>query len=368
LEGKKFDIAIDARMINHSGIGTYIKSMIPGLLSNYNMILLGNPEALKAFYWYDKVEFIEFNSPIYSISEQIFLAKKIPACSLFISPHYNIPLLNIKSVKRAVIIHDVNHLVDRNKLSFVKRFYAEYMINAAIRKSDKIITVSEFSKKEIIKYADTKGKIIKVIYCGLDKDEFLKNTDVETSKRIIEKYNLPTKYFLFVGSIKTHKNFKTLINAYQSFTEIYPDIKLVVIGIDTKKNKGDLSFSNVRDKLIFPGYVKDSELALIYRNALCLIFPSIYEGFGLPPLEAMMSGCPVIASNAASIPEVCGDAALYFDPRNTKELYEKMKLIIDDKSVSDELIRKGFVNLYRFKRETFEKNLISEIDNVLSLK
>ena len=158
-------------MINHSGIGTNIKNMIPNLVENYKLTLLGNAEILNSFSWSSETNIIDMKSSIYTLKEQLELPSKIPVCDLFISPHYNIPVFKIRARKRVVIINDVNHLVFADKLSLPKVIYAKYMINAAIRKSDKVITISEFSKNEIIKYANVQEKDIKVIYCGLNSEE-----------------------------------------------------------------------------------------------------------------------------------------------------------------------------------------------------
>jgi glycosyltransferase involved in cell wall biosynthesis len=183
--------------------------------------------------------------------------------------------------------------------------------------SDKIITISEFSKNEITKYANVKEKDIRIIYCGLDIEELKNKLHVQSFDRVKAIYKLPEDYFLYMGSIKPHKNLKTAIKAFNLWLKKYPsDKKLVIIGVKPDDLNVDSELSKLFDKssLIIPGFVKDFDLPLIYNNAECLIFPSIYEGFGLPPLEAMIYGCPVIASNSASIPEVCGDAALYFEP------------------------------------------------------
>jgi len=368
VKSEKFDITLDARMINHSGIGTNIKNMIPNLIQNYNLTLLGNCEVLNSFSWSKQTRIIDTKSQIYSIKEQIELPTKIPQCDLFVSPHYNIPLLKIKASKRAVIINDVNHLVFSDQLSLPKVIYAKYMINTAIRKSDKVITISEFSKNEIIKYADVQRKEIKIIYCGLDSEKLKSNLHEQSIDQVKAIYKLPEDYFLFVGSIKPHKNLKTAIKAFNLWLKKSPAAKkLIIVGVKQSDLSKDPEILKLCDQntIIIPEFVKDYDLPLIYNSATCLIFPSIYEGFGLPPLEAMVYGCPVIASNSAAIPEVCGDAALYFDPLKVEDLVEKMSLLTSNKKLRDELIVNGHKNILRFGRGKFAQNLKREFDDTI---
>lgn len=360
----KFDITIDARMINHSGIGTYIKNMIPILIGNYNVALLGNKTTLKSFSWANQVNTIEADFPIYSISEQIKLPNLIPETLVFISPHYNIPLRKILAKKRMVIIHDVNHLTGLNKISAVKKLYAKFMIDSAVRKSDKVITVSYFSQKEITSYVSTNNKEIKVVHCGINSKEINNFANKLSFEVVSQKYNVPARYFLYVGSIKCHKNLISALKAFNLLIKKYPNEKMVVIGVKTDEFFNAQETNGLRDGIIVPGYIPDCEIPAVYANALCLVFPSLYEGFGLPPLEAMSCGCPVIASNLSSIPEVCEEAALYFDPYKINEIFQMMELIIVNKNISRQLVEKGFNNLKRFTRETFGHNLLKEINSL----
>jgi glycosyltransferase involved in cell wall biosynthesis len=365
LNNAKFDITIDARMINHSGIGTYIKNLIPNLVDKYNLALLGNSNILKLFPWSNQVKIFNADYPIYSLSEQINLPGDIPDSRLFISPHYNIPLRNISSDKRLVIIHDVNHLVKINKISFIKESYAKYMINAAIKKSDRVITDSYFSQKEIIKYISKNGKKIKVIHCGINGEEIKSLANQINHEEFRQKYNLPQSYFLYVGSIKAHKNLISALKAFKILIKKYPTQKLVLIGVKQDEFFNHPAINDLRDDVIVPGYISDYELPAVYANALCLVFPSLYEGFGLPPLEAMSCGCPVIASNLSSIPEVCGDAALYFNPLNIEEIFKTMQKIIEDLNIVVQLRENGFENLKRFTWQIFSSNIKQEIDNLI---
>ncbi|NGX36026.1 MAG: D-inositol 3-phosphate glycosyltransferase, partial [Candidatus Anoxychlamydiales bacterium] len=308
-------ICIDARMIESAGIGTYLKSLLKNLKSkNFKISLIVKPRVIERVKWLKNFDLIYLDAPIYSIKEQLLLPFKIPKCDLFFVPHFNIPLLPIRAKKRLVTIHDVYHLAFLSSLKFFEKIYAKYFICKAALHSDKIITVSEFSKSEIIKYTKVKSDKIEVIHNAIDRDLFNikkdeKNTDniekkqSENKKKIDKLKILPKKYFLFVGNLKPHKNLINLLKAFEKIHKDFNDIFLVIVGksanlinaIDIQKVLEKKEF--LRKKVIFIDNALDEELPYIYRGAISLVFPSYYEGFGYPPLEAMSVKCPVIASN-----------------------------------------------------------------------
>ena len=362
-------------MINHSGIGTYIKCVINALLNDYDLTLIIDEQRIIDQTWVNKVNIVQCTAPIYSLREQIRLPLDIPPCEIFLSPHYNIPLLPVNAKKKIVIIHDVNHLVSYTQLSLIQKKYAKLFLKRAMTISDTVITVSNFSEKEIRKYIGNIFKNINVLYYGIDDSLLREQHQPEKSNWIRSKYNLPDNYILYVGSAKPHKNFNILLKAFNLLLKDFPDQKLVVVGLSKiQVNQADflesivLKNKDLLTSLIFTNYVPDSDLPLIYKHAEFLVFPSYYEGFGLPPLEAMINYCPVVASNAASIPEVCGNAALYFDPQKELELYEKMKIFLLDLNLRNNFIQKGVENLARFKMDSFKSKLNRIIGNTLTDK
>lgn len=359
MEEKK--IVIDARMINASGIGRYLQSILPGIVSHFECItLLGDKKLInKVLDTPLSAEIIPFRNSIYSLSEQIKYTQIIPKCALFFSPHYNIPLLPIKAKHKVVTIHDVFHLAFYNELSLPQKIYSKIVINSALKKSDKIITVSNFSKKEILKYTNSKyEEKISVIYNGID----LKKKGKRYTK------DITTPYFLFVGNIKPHKNLKRTLESFKLFLEKYQNSENLPQFIIVGKKEGFITGDNVvnlveKDFLLrkyvkFTGWIDDNELDELYSNALALIFPSYYEGFGFPPLEAMTFDCPVIASDKACISEICEDAALYFDPFSVKSIMEKMMIIFNEKDIRNNLVLKGKERIMHFSdKKTVEKHI-----------
>jgi glycosyltransferase involved in cell wall biosynthesis len=217
-------IVIDARMINDSGIGTYLKNIIPFLFDEFDITLLGKKSDLLKIFSNYKFEFINFEVPIYSIKEQLFFPLLIPNCDIFWSPHVNSPILPISAKRRICTIHDTNHLVFDSGMNRVKRFYAKILYLNSVKRSNKIITVSNFSKQEIANIFPYGEKKINVIYCGV-AEIFFKGTYP------ISNFKLPNKYILFVGNIKPHKNLITLLKAYQYLPQKFKNkYKILILG------------------------------------------------------------------------------------------------------------------------------------------
>lgn len=348
-------LVIDLRMINTSGIGTYLKNVIPGILEHYKeVVFLGNRSELNAFEWSKPFEIIDFNEKIYSIKEQLVYPKIIPKCDVFWCPHFNVPLFPVQAKKMITTIYDVNHLSGINTISFIRKAYAFLLYKVAVQKSHLIFTISQFSKNEIIKYTGAKEKKIHLVYCGVSQIFFNRNT-------VSLDLNLPEKYILFVGNVKPHKNLITLLKAYIELPfEIKQEYKIVIVG----KKEGFITednavfefieANNLLTSIFFTGYIKDSEVPEVYKKAFMFVFPSQYEGFGLPILEAIASEIPVISSNAASLKEVGGEVVLYFDPLDYKDLSQKMEKIIRNPAIRQELIEKAKPQALLF---TWEKTI-----------
>lgn len=360
----QYHITIDARMLNASGIGTYILNILPQIISSFpdaGINLLGNQSALRKLSPANNsnVMLTDAVSPVYSITEQIELFRKTPGqVSLFWSPHYNIPLF-IRAKKRLVTIHDVNHLVFLDRLNLQQKIYAKFMINLAVKFSDTIITVSDFSKSEIAKRTKVDEEKITVIHNGINTELF-KTLDNQQSVDTKDKFGLPDKFILFVGNVKPHKNLRRLLMAYEvMYNRGLEDHYLVIAGEKEGFITGDKEIFSIvhnnqdlKERVRFSGYVDNADLPILYNAASVFVFPSLYEGFGLPPLEAMACGCPTVVSNAASLPEVCGDAAYYVDPNDTESISEGMYKILTDNSLRQHLIKKGLerAKLFSWKK------------------
>lgn len=318
------NIVFDARMVDSSGIGTYIQNILKGLSPEYKIIALGDEKRLSSFT--ELKDVIPFKTPIYSVQEQYDLPRLIPSCDYFWSPHYNVPLLPVRAKRRIVSIYDAYH--KRFPGSLAERAYAHFVMKAALKRSAKVITISQFSKKEFIHYFKDLGEKAHVIHPGVDGERFNPRHDLQAQLALRRKYQLPEKFVLAVGNVKPHKNFGTLVKALTG-----SPFPLVVVG----QREGLRTFDNTllqSPNALFTGRVADEEVPLFYALAACFVFPSLYEGFGFPVLEAMASSCPVVTSREASLPEVAGEGACYIDPRDPAGIRRSVADIFADSGYS----------------------------------
>lgn len=249
-----------------------------------------------------------------------------------------------------ITIHDLNFL--RNPEWMPGRFNLFYGLLARLGslRSRKIFTVSNFSKLEIIDLLNIKEDKVEVIYNAIP-EAIYQNT---VHNRIISG-----KYILSVSSTNPRKNLRGLIQAFEQLN--IPDISLVLIGLPHKSAiEADYGLLN-NDRIIFKGYVSDEELFNMYKYAEVFVYPSLYEGFGIPPLEAMQHGCPVVVSNVSSLPEICGDAAYYIDPQNINSISKGMYDVLTSPQLRLELKEKGYQRIKKFNWETSARKIIESI-------
>jgi glycosyltransferase involved in cell wall biosynthesis len=284
------------------------------------------------------------------MSEQFLIPRAVNACDLLHVPHFNAPLLHKGPM--IVSIMDVIHIsspayCDR----FSSRFYAGPMLKASARKAEHIVTVSEYSKAQIMARLGISGSKITVIHCGVDS-QFWRTGDRNKNKAAVESLGIKIPFVLYVGNLKPHKNVSTLLRAFAQLRrrEKLPHC-LVIVGDDARGKPSlvdECSRLDIREQTSFIPFVEQSLLPKIYGAADLLVVPSTIEGFGLPVLEAMASGTPVISSRAASLPEVAGDAALYFDPASSDELAAVMERLLQSAELQNSLRRKGLSRAMKF--------------------
>lgn len=232
-------------------------------------------------------------------------------------------------------------------------------IDYSIERSDIITTVSECSKGDIVKELSVSEENVKVIYPGVDSKRYSRVYSREEKEQVKKKYNLPDCYVLYMGTLEPRKNILGLVEAFGRLKkeEGLEDIKLVLAGKKGWLYEGifkKIKELNLEDEVIFTDYVDEVDKALIYQLAECFVFPSLYEGFGIPILEAMAASIPVVTSNVSSLPEVAGDAALLTSPNDTIKMAECIFNILTDETLSQSLINKG---LGQVKKYTWDESV-----------
>jgi glycosyltransferase involved in cell wall biosynthesis len=351
-------VAIDTRKIHDFGIGTYIRNLLRQLAridGDTEYVLLCREADLGiAAQLGPNFRSVREPSPNYSLREQIHvpwvLRRERP--DVYHAPHYVLPpAVQCRSV---VTIHDCIHLMFPQYLPNRAAYaYVRTAMWAAARRSDRILTVSEASKRDILQLFNVKPEKIVVVYNAID-EHFSAAPSEDHVRRIRERYQLDHKFVLYVGNIKPHKNLVRLIEAFSQLRRSHDDLKLLIIGDEISKLPA-LRRAVHRHKLYkhvrFLGYLKDDTLTVLYRLASVFVFPSLYEGFGLPPLEAMASGTPVVTSNVSSLPEVTGDAAVLVDPYDVDSIANGMRRVLDDPQFAEELRLKGIKRAREFSWE-----------------
>jgi glycosyltransferase involved in cell wall biosynthesis len=235
-----------------------------------------------------------------------------------------------------------------------------------LKKSTHVFVVSENTQNDLIKHFDFPKAQITEVPCA-PHSIYLEEIDPKLSRDVLKKYNLPDKFILGVGTIEPRKNYTNLIKAFIVVKRKYPDLKLVIVGKKGWKfNEIDqlVKQHKLEQEVIFTGYVNDQDLHHIYHSAEVFVFPSIYEGFGIPPLEAMASGCPVIASNSSSLPEVIGDAGLLIDPKSSPKIADAIVSILETPQLRSTLIEKGFFRSRKFNWEKSAEIALAELNSL----
>jgi len=257
---------------------------------------------------------------------------------LYFAPAHYIP--RFCPVPIVVTIHDLSFFYYPSE--FIKKdlFQLKNWTSQAISKSKAIISVSKTTKKDIVKWYQVSDKKISVIYNGFEK----KSENI-SDPEVLKKYNISAKKFvLYVGTLQPRKNIVTLIRAFNDYYKTHEGLKLVIVG-----KKGwlyeeifeEVKRLNLGSQVVFTDFIPDEEVIVLYKNAWVFVMPSLYEGFGIPILEAMAYGCPVISSQNSSLPEIGGEACLYFDPKDSNDLIEKWYQLAQSKEIYNKLISTG---------------------------
>lgn len=287
---------------------------------------------------------------------------------LFFAPtSYIIPFLFPR--KCVVVVHDVYALIAperhlKKAVAIEKRTFKR-----AITRARAVVAVSEFTKREVMRLTQLQESSITVVPNAVRQSPAPAPIELSNAETFMSRFNIPDRYVLFVGTLEPRKNIFRLIEAFAIFKKKpqAADFKLVIAG-----NKGwyyDEIFQaaqavNLTNDIIFTGYVSEAEKNALYKKAAVFVFPSLYEGFGIPPLEAMSAGTPVVTSSTSSLPEVVGDAAICVDPTHTQEIADAIEQVLGNEQLRNELVEKGHRQVELFSWEKSAQALRSLLKHI----
>jgi len=377
------NIGIDARMfgLKHAGIGRYVKNLIneiSGVITkkSFTVTLFSDSEILSILKKkYDrKFRYCRANFPHYSLKEQLFFPTTLYKSNLDLIhfPHFNIPLFYRGPF--VVTIHDLiknysrgPQTTTRHPLLYQLKYYGyRRVLKHAIEKSQLIFVPSQFVKNDILENYDISMDKIIVTYEGVD--EKLKISKPKKSQ-ILDKYKIKKPYLLYVGSVYPHKNLNRLVRAIKIARQHHPHLTLVIVSarnVFLQRLQKKINKEKAKDFIKLTGFISDADLVQLYRQAAAFVFPSLSEGFGLPPLEAMQNDCPVISSNASCLPEIYGQAALYFDPHQPQETAEQINRLLNNPALKKDLIKKGHKKARQYSWQKMAEKTIKGYENIIS--
>lgn len=364
-------IGIDARLYGtkHRGLGRYVQKLVDGLLAidqkNQYFLFFTKDNIEEPRFKSSKVKKILLDARWYSLKEQLIATPiiKKTGVDLMHFPHFNAPLAY--AGKYLVTIHDliIDHFPDSRASTLpgwqyqLKLLAYKKVFSQSVRRAQKIITPSNFVKTDLIGLYQVPAEKIRVIYEGY----FLSNNQQAAD---ISRLAISKPYLLYVGAAYPHKNLERLIGVFKKLNQTRK-YQLVLVGKIDKFYERLQKSINDQD-VILTGYVAEAELKSLYQGAWLYVFPSLYEGFGLPPVEAQAQGLPVAAANRSALPEVLSDSVVYFNPENEEEMLLKIKEAATDELLRKSLIAKGLENIKRFSWEKMVKETLELYNKALT--
>lgn len=349
-------IGIDVRKIEDFGIGTYIRHLVTSLTHldpDNNYVLFAGPDGRDSLPDLpDNWRVIVERSKVYSVRELFTLSWRLmrTPLDLYHATHYVLPL--VVPCRTVVTIHDIIHLLFPeflpNRLAI---HYAHHMIGRSLSRGDRIIAASRNTRSDLMEYFDIDGRKIRVVYQGV-ADEFRQVPDPTVLRTRLENLDIHGPYVLFVGNPKPHKNLDNVVKAYARAIELGGfDAPLICVG-DRKsgsfKIRQRAEQLGIGDRLRLLGHVRQDDLATLYRGASLFVYPTLYEGFGLPVIEAMASGVPVITSNTSSLKEIAEGYAHVVDPLDIEAIAAAIHQCMTDEEHRLHVARQGLKRSQEF--------------------
>ncbi len=350
-------VLIDARMVTarNFGIGRYVFNLLDNLIdldkTNRYSLIVNDDYLAELTKNASNFNLIKAKAKWLSLSGQIevpMIIKRVKP-DLFHAASFSVPF--IQPCPTVATIYDLIHVIFPGHYSFIHKIYYGIFLKSVIKQAKRIITISESSRQDINKYYGYPADRIDIAYPAAG-DRFRPVKDDRLIADLKAKYQLPEHIILYIGNRKKHKNVAGLIEAYSMLSKKLKDqYALVLSGLMDQELEALVRMNKVQGRVKCLSNISEEELPLAYNAADLFVFPTLYEGFGLPPLEAMACGVPVITSNVASVPEVVGDAALLVDPNNSRELADTMAKVLENNDLKQELKAKSLERARHFTWE-----------------
>jgi len=360
------------------GVGVYGYNLITWIDSlndsNEYYIIIQNDDNCFSSIKNNKIKFIDINNRFFRffvfrvILEQVYipfliLTKKI---DILHSLHYSFPLISFKA-KRVVTVHDLTFFLFPRLHTFFKRYYFRLFTNLSARFCDKIICVSNSTKLDLIMYTKLDEKKVKVIHLG--RDEIVPIVQQHQIVETCTKYNIniDKKYILFIGTIEPRKNILTMLKVFCAFRQQFSDYQLVIVGRKGWYFDDLFKFISQIDSsdIIFTGFIEAEEKPILLMGADFFVYPSLYEGFGIPVLEALSCCKPTITSNVSSMPEVAGDAALLIDPNSEEDMLSAFIELATNMELRKKLINKCPTQVEKFSWRIMTLETIATYNSIV---
>ena len=376
-------VAIDIRRSTDFGVGTYIRNIVRALsrLDRQNRYyLIGSPhKASEIGPLPANFHSISFNEPDDSARGYFAFRTTVRRleCDVVHIPHlFWIP--RALPCPYVMTVHDVlEHMARARGQSDMRRSLHFHMTRRVLRGAARIFAVSQFTKSELEKLFGIPGRRIETVYNAID-ERFLRGHASEADHEFIaQRYQVNYPFLLYAGRISPHKNLVRIIEAFSALKAalgkdaLYPDLKLIIIGDELSKHpdlRRTVIKSGVQNDVRFLGFVPIEVLRIFYDEAKVFVFPSLYEGFGLPPLEAMAHGTPVVTSNTSSLPEVVGNAAVLVNPENVFEIMRAIHRVLVDQELREKMKRRSSEQLKRFSWDSSARHVLEVYEKIWSAR
>jgi glycosyltransferase involved in cell wall biosynthesis len=369
-------IGIDARLWNETGVGRYIRNLVWQLQKidkkNEYVLFVSKSFKIEDLGSKNNLKVVTTDIRWHTLKEQLQFHNILDKEDLDLVhfPYFSVPVIYNKPF--VITIHDliINHYPTGkastlpSPIYFLKLLSYKYIIKEATQKALKVISVSEATKEEVVQHLGVSRDKIVVTYEGVDFKGKAESREGNVIKKI-------SPYFFYVGNAYPHKNLERLCDAFALILADHPEVKLLLVG---KKNyfynrlEEKVKKMNLDKSIIFTGSVRDEKLVSLYKNAKALILPSLMEGFGLPGLEAMQSGCLVLASDIPVFKEIYQDAAVYFDPLEVESMRVTILKVLERKKDFDSLIEKGKRQISTFSWEKMANQTLKIYESCLSIR